>query len=271
MARYPPITESGDISIREIRGDLTVRDIVIPHFDPFAAASEVLSFDPADSVDATNYSIQLNAAHGLTTGDRVRYSSVGGTAMAGLTSGSEYKVLVVNGTTLMLAATTTDTAQLQAAAEALQTSGLSAVKSLVLHIDAAGATGTAHSLTRGDGLPDTATAASVSSGVISFGSAHGFMDGQAVVYSSSGAVIPGLVNGATYFVSVVDANHIRVSGSRDSIVSYLPDLVALNDHRHHRLCPQLRADQGRLGHRHQSLHPGAALGPDACGGYQRLC
>ncbi|MCK4502130.1 MAG: hypothetical protein KAU22_03785, partial [Desulfuromonadales bacterium] len=227
-------TASGDIAIQELLGDMTVRNIEIPFFDPFASAAEILEFSPADTVDSTNYTIEFAAAHGLVTGDSVRYSSDGGSAIAGLISGSNYKALVVNTTTVMLAVDSTATAALEAGAEALQSDGVRAVENLVIHIDATGATGLSHSLTHGDGIADSVTAdtgagATITSGVITFTIDHDFIDGQAVVYSSNGgAVIPGLVEGETYYVSVVNGRSIRLSGDRDSIISYLPQLVALD-------------------------------------------
>jgi microcystin-dependent protein len=44
---------------------------------------------------------------------------------------------------------------------------------------------------------------------------HPFYTGQAVVYSTAGTAVGGLVSGTTYFVSVIDANTIGLATSRD--------------------------------------------------------
>ncbi|MBV1719790.1 MAG: hypothetical protein KMY51_07260 [Desulfomicrobium sp.] len=220
-------TRSGDISIHEILGDMTVRAVEIPFFDPFADADAVLEFS-SGSVDSGNFSIEFAAAHGLSTGDVVQYSRGGGTAIDGLVHGTGYRVLVVNTTTVMLAEMTTDAAALTAAAQDMTQQGISAVHGLVIQLNGSMATGSGHSLTRGSGLAQSATADTVTSGVISFATDHGFRNGQAVVYSTGATPIPGLIIGRTYYVSVVDTRSIRLSGDRDSIISYLPQLVNLS-------------------------------------------
>jgi len=220
-------TRSGDISIHEILGDMTVRSVEIPFFDPFADADAVLEFT-SGSVDSGNFNIEFGAAHGLVTGDVVLYSSGSGTAIDGLAGGVSYKVLVVNTTTVMLADMSTDSADLTAAAQAMSLQGISAVQGLVIQLDGAMAAVSGHSLTKGSGLAQSATADTVTSGIVSFATDHGFRDGQAVVYSTGSTPIPGLIAGRTYYVSVVDARSIRLSGDRDSIISYLPQLVNLS-------------------------------------------
>jgi len=220
-------TRSGDISIHEILGDMMVRSVEIPFFDPFADADAVLEFT-SGSVDSGNFSIEFGAAHGLATGDVVLYSSGGGTVIDGLTGGVSYKVLVVNTTTVMLADMSTDSADLTAAVQAMSLQGISAVQGLVIQLDGAMAAVSGHSLTKGSGLAESATADTVTSGIVSFATDHGFRNGQAVIYSTGSTPIPGLIAGRTYYVSVVDARSIRLSGDRDSIISYLPQLVNLS-------------------------------------------
>jgi hypothetical protein len=223
-------TLSGDISIHEIAGALTVKEIEIPHFDPFVGPGEDFEFNPDNAVEGSTYTIDLGVAHGLSTGDVVTYSSGLGAAIGGLTSGTDYKVLVVNSTTLMLADTGKD---LSSAESALKNNGIGAVENLVIHVDATSSTGAQHSLMVDDGVRDTVTAdfgtaGGASADIIDFGFAHGLLDGQAVTYSTGGAVIPGLVDGATYYVSVVDASRIRLSDERDNIISYLPTVIPLD-------------------------------------------
>jgi hypothetical protein len=165
-------TRSGGISIEEILGDMTVRTVEIPFFDPFADAAAVLDF-AASNVDSGNFSIEFSSAHGLSTGDLVLYSSGGGTAIGGLTDDTTYKVLVINTTTVMLTDSSTDTADLEDAAQTMALEGISAVNGLVIQLDASEGVASGHSLTVGSGLAQSATADTVTSGIISFATPHG--------------------------------------------------------------------------------------------------
>ncbi len=52
---------------------------------------------------------------------------------------------------------------------------------------------------------------------------HGFSDGEAVVYSSgAGGSIPGLTNGVTYYVNVVDANDIQLQDANGNTIPFTP-------------------------------------------------
>ena len=227
-------TSSGDIRMEEITGDLTVREITIPHFDPFAGPGQILSFVPANDIDDSVYTIELDHAHGLVTGEVITYGSGGGAAVGGLTDGGTYSVLVVNTTTVMLAPRTTDPAVLETAESDLETQGISAVQELVIHLDRSLSTGTDHRLIVGSGQAegiecDLSGSATIEEGVIDLGQPHGFHTGQAVVYTQvTGDAVPGLEDGGTYYVYVVDDTRIRLAESRDDLVSYLPDLLELD-------------------------------------------
>ncbi|MHB8092924.1 MAG: hypothetical protein ACYDH8_15195 [Syntrophales bacterium] len=227
-------TASGDIRLEDITGDLTFGQITIPHFDPFAGPGKIFSFVPAKAVDSSVFTIELEEAHGLRTGDTVTYSSADGRAVGGLTGGDAYRVLVVNPTTVMLAPQSADPAVLKAAAEQLKTEGISAVQKLVIHLDHSLATGVNHRLMAGVGQPggievDLAGTAGIADGIIDLGQPHGFYTGQAIVYTRlTGDPVSGLQDGGTYYVYVVDENRIRLAESRDALVSYLPVLLDLD-------------------------------------------
>ncbi|MBL8798396.1 MAG: hypothetical protein JNM56_31160, partial [Planctomycetia bacterium] len=83
----------------------------------------------APLVDSALDAIDFGAAHGLTTGDRVTYSSGGDTAIGGLTDGATYYIIRLDNTTVQLAASADD-----------------AANGVALGLDATGTLGTGHTL-----------------------------------------------------------------------------------------------------------------------------
>ena len=176
-----------------------------------------LSFDPATRVvlqGATDASsIELGAAHGLATGERVVYSSGGGKAMGGLTDGATYYVIRVSDTRLQFAASAADATASQA---------------IVL---TAGAEGAAHSLTLATArqtFDPAAQTALLRTDTITFPAAEGFNPGDHVVYSSGGGqAIGGLKDGADYYVIRVSAAQLRLAASAaDATAAKAIDLTA---------------------------------------------
>ncbi len=122
-------------------------------------------------VDADTSTIHFAGPSGFVTGDRVVYDSEGGPAIGGLVNGGVYYVRVIDPTTIKLA-----------------TSSLQAVQS-----------------------GQSFNPALIGAGGLITMVGNGFSDGEAVTYRTTGATIAGLVNGNTYFVQKVDANHFRLS------------------------------------------------------------
>lgn len=168
---------------------------------------EVKVFDPADAVDTTEHTIDFGFEHGLSDGQAVLYNKGGAanTPIGLLTDNTTYYVIVVDGTTIQLAATKAD-------AEA---------KSPIL-INSTG-TGTGHTIRLDAKTFNPATALDVRENTVDFGFDHNLRDDQAVVYRKgldANTPIGGLVDGHTYYVDVVDDTTIRLRTSPGgSIVS----------------------------------------------------
>ena len=64
---------------------------------------------------------------------------------------------------------------------------------------------------------------------IELGYSHGFVDGQAVVYSNgNGTSIGGLANGNVYFVVVVDQTKIKLAETRTEALVADPEVIELD-------------------------------------------
>ena len=140
--------------------------------------------------------IVLDAAHGYTTGDKVTYSSGSGDAIGGLTSGQSYYVIVVDDSTIRLAATS---------------SNAEAGTAIILDISAA--SGDDHSFGIGNVITYTD---------------HGFANGQAVVYSTDGDAIGGLTSGTTYYVIKTGADTFMLAASQADAEAGIPVSIDLD-------------------------------------------
>ncbi len=174
------------------------------------------TFDPASAVKSGAETIDLGYAHGLLTGQAVTYRNGGGSSISGLTDGVTYYAVVVNGTTIKLAATHADAV---------------AAIPVIINLNGAVATGSAHSVAV-EGIELDGSAASGTHSLkalqqidptlgvnsandsINFGFDHGFSDGDAVTYRNGGGTsIGGLTNGVTYYVRVVNATTILLTAT----------------------------------------------------------
>ncbi|MCG8651339.1 MAG: hypothetical protein MI861_15980, partial [Pirellulales bacterium] len=149
--------------------------------------------------------ITLPYQHLLATGDAVRYFNGGGDSVSvgGLTSNTTYYVTVVDDYTVTLS----------------QTPGGPVID---LNLDTT--SGGTHVLQPGF---RPAAVDDVDPTVIDLGQPHHWVDGQAVVYQSSGASpIAPLAHGTVYFVTKVDANKVRLSLSEGGAPITLDESVA---------------------------------------------
>ncbi len=159
--------------------------------------STIATFSPLETtdidsttrrVDADTDTIHLPYAHGLQTGDAVRYFNGGGDNIGGLTSNEVYYVIRLDDTSLRLAATPTGTA---------------------IDLSRDNTTGNVHALIPGftPSAIDTADPT-----VIDLGRPHKLIDGYQVVYQSGdGNAIGPLTDGTIYFVKRVDDTKLQLS------------------------------------------------------------
>jgi hypothetical protein len=152
-------------------------------------SSNVYTFQARSSIDTTTDTINFGLNDGYETGDTVTYRSTGA-PIGGLTNGADYYVVAVNPTTI-----------------GLTTSG-------PIKIDGSTASGTqsfaAPGGALGVSLPTNALSVNANDGTIDFGKTDGFTTGEAVIYSTTGTAIKGLVNGHTYHVVAVNATTIKL-------------------------------------------------------------
>ncbi len=175
-------------------------DEVNPVSETFAAGSAV-----------ANNEIDLGTDDGLTTGEPVIYTT-DGDAIGGLTSNNTYYVVVVNSTTIELAASYADAIAPNPSVIALDPTQASGSQNI-------GPTGTEFGIQ---------TAPTVENNQISFGIADGFSTGDSVYYSTTGTPIGGLANGGTYYVVVVDSATIELASSYANATASSPTVIALD-------------------------------------------
>src|SRR5262249_3906847 len=142
------------------------------------AGEQASAFNPFRNVDFADSEIKFDSPDGYQTGDRLTYSSGDGNAIPGLTSGQAYYVIVVDSSTIRLAATPGDA-----------TAGTFI------------AFGTFPTLTAGS-ITVPITNINLVTDAIEYAFDTGLTDGQSVTYTgASGQAIGGLISGHTYTVS----------------------------------------------------------------------
>ncbi len=153
-----------------------------------AAGSEVgraITFDPFTALDTKANTIDVGAGHGYQTGDKVVYSAELGGPIDGLERLADYYVILVEGSSnlIQLAATEQD-----------------AYAGIAIDFpDNPTLTGGGRSLPFSQ-VGDV-------SHTIDYGFAHGFTQGEPVVYTAAeGKRVGGLVDGQTYYVVLVDGD-----------------------------------------------------------------
>jgi hypothetical protein len=142
-----------------------------------------ISFDPAGVYDKTPFvvgnsgmAIEFDRSHGFVNGEAVVYSTEGNSAIAGLTDGESYYVVIL------------DTQTIGLACSAEEAGGATFGKSAIHGSD----------------------------NTIDLGYDHGFATGEMVIYSvADGTTVSGLVDGQTYYVEVVSATSLRLARSRE--------------------------------------------------------
>lgn len=163
-------------------------------------------------VDTSAGTIEI-AAHGLTTGQQVTYTTAGGQPIGGLAANASYYVIVRDADHVSLAATAGDA---------------SAGRALTL---AAGATAPAgrHALDPADPqaavrLFDPTQGPLVDDAADSFYQpAHGYRSGDKVTYlTGGGTAIGGLADGQDYYVVVADANHFKLAANYANATASTP-------------------------------------------------
>ncbi|MCH8129679.1 MAG: hypothetical protein IIC70_07260, partial [Acidobacteria bacterium] len=167
--------------------------------------------------------IDLGYAHGFETGQAVVYRSGGGVPFGGLVDGEVYFVVVINRSTIELAASRVE--------------ALSDSRS-VIELDLSEAEAGAHSFQAVVGFT---TAVDRDSDAIHFDSPHGLSTSQSVVYDNGGGVdIGGLTSGETYYVVALDSNSLLLANTREDAISGEPTLEIDStdaEGNHHSLVP----------------------------------
>ncbi|WP_370312902.1 LEPR-XLL domain-containing protein [Sagittula sp.] len=140
----------------------------------------------------------------FTTGEQVTYNmGAGGTAIDGLTDGTDYYVILGDNGTIQLAASQSD-----------------AEEGKAIDLKDQGA-GDAHELVRTAQTPENTTADPVEFDPDEtrvetvFDNPGGLQTGEAVVYDTDGAAIGGLTDGETYFAIVEADGRLKLAASRD--------------------------------------------------------
>lgn len=179
---YPSLNASGAIgtqTLTPVRGSSTEAD-----FSTSAVSGS------ADAINLPN--------HGFTTGEAVTYTSTG-TPINGLTADSStlYYVIVVNSNTIRLADSQADAL----AGNPLVIDPTVATGNQVF-TPQAGGTAAVTAEPAVIGIPNTITVAN-----------HGYVNGEAVTYSTTGNPIGGLSNAAIYYVIVVNSNTIELAAT----------------------------------------------------------
>lgn len=147
-------------------------------------------FTPASVINNDRETITFAGNHGYANGDRVIYSSNGGTAAGGLVDGQAYYVRVISGTAIKLVNSVPE---------------VTAVPTLYDFL-----------------------AGAVSGNDIDLGVNHGYTTGQAVTYTTSGTAVAGVSAGNTYYVVVVDATTIQLAATKAAALAATPTVIALN-------------------------------------------
>ena len=139
-------------------------------------------FDPVEVVKLDQ--LVFGFDHGFATGEAIRYTAGGGTAIGGLTSGNTYFVHVVNDKTIELRAT--------------------AASQVAIVLGSVEGVGRSHTLQQGFVHSSNAItgATNGSSHTIDLGYWHGFQTGDPIRYSSAGSTITGLTNDTLYYAIV---------------------------------------------------------------------
>ncbi len=186
------------------------------------ATASTVTVDPSTAVTANAAQNELVFASPQTfvTGQEVQFTK-GTSNETGLSTGTYY-VIVVNATTIQLAATHAD-ALAGAAVNILAGNTGSASVSLI---------DTDHAYNFDPSQASVTAAAGSSPSTITFGTAHGLTTGEEVVYDDGGqAAIGGLVEGHTYTVTVVDSNTVSLvdaSNSNAQVVFTAPTAASGN-------------------------------------------
>jgi hypothetical protein len=181
----------------------------------FDVSTTVQTFDASrttDLVDIQNNSLQFvrETGEAWTTGLRVTYLSGANTPIGGLVNGQDYYV-IAKGSDLIQFASSSSNASASLAID-ITSAGTSSLGLHVLQIHPG-------NQTLDDEMEtvsfDPGATKTVSSNQIRI-PGHGYSTGQKVTYlSGAGNPIPGLVNGQSYFVLRVDADHLQLSQSAD--------------------------------------------------------
>lgn len=163
-------------------------------------ASDNKTINPATDVTLTDNAIRFGAAHGLNTGDEVKYDTGGNTAVGGLVNGAYYFVIRVDDFTIKLASTKEN-----------------AVDKLALSLISTGS-GTGHTLRKLDFTNSVTVTPGgddlVDNNKLVFADGHGFTNNQRVVYrkgDSGNQAIGGLTDNGVYFVKFIDADTIQLA------------------------------------------------------------
>ena len=187
-------------SVSPTSGGGELFDDVNPEVETFTAGSAV-----------ANNQINLATDHGLTTGEPVIYTT-DGDAIGGLTSNDTYYVVVVNSTTIELAATYAQAVAATPTIITLDPTQASGDQNI-------GPTGTEFGIQ---------TAPTVEKNQINFQAADAFSTGDSVYYTTTGTPIGGLDNNSTYYVVAVNASTIELATSYANATASSPIIISLD-------------------------------------------
>jgi len=170
-----------------------------------AQVGETITFDPFTALDTAADTLDVGVGHGYRTGDAVVYSPDLGGAIDGLQASSTYYVIVVdNSDNLIQLAASEDDAQAGVAIDFRDNPTLKAGGGTLVF-----------------------TQIGEASNTITFSSAHGLIQGEAVVYhEAQGKRIGGLTDGQTYYVVPVDGDDTQLQLATDAAGTDIVDLDA---------------------------------------------
>jgi hypothetical protein len=180
------------------------------------------------SIDYVSDSITI-PNHGFTSGELVEYDTAGQTAISPLSSGTPYYVIVVDGNTIKLATSATNSENGVAVdlTTATTPTGRHRLRSLIRTPDGTYTitnvpTSTTFEVTASGSVPaitksfNPRTNLNIDQNYIRVVN-HGFLTGTPVVYSNGGGTsIGGLTNSTTYFVIVINKDHLRLASTADN-------------------------------------------------------
>jgi hypothetical protein len=182
-----------------------------------------------NSVDFANETISI-PSHGFSQGELVQYDAVGQTAIGGLTSGTPYYIILIDGDNVKLALNTNDA--VNSVAVNLTTAGVGRHRLLSLTKSPDGTytiatvpNETTFTVNAGGFVPPIVKTFTPR-GIVDIQQnnfkiqSHGFLTGTKVRYNTnSGTAVGGLTNATDYYVIAINKDYLRLGSDLDNALS----------------------------------------------------